>query len=121
MPDRQTVEAFVALVEASRFIESMERFLHDDASHQENLDAPRQGLATLLAHERRVLQANRAARARHVGPILIDGDTVVIRWLFEFESVDGRRVTLDELAYQTWRGERIASERFYYDPRQLAR
>jgi len=25
---------------------------------------------------------------------------------------------LDELAYQTWRGDLIATERFYYDPAQ---
>jgi hypothetical protein len=33
----------------------------------------------------------------------------------------GAVVWLDELAYHTWRGDRIAAERFFYDPRQLRR
>jgi hypothetical protein len=27
---------------------------------------------------------------------------------------------MDELAHQLWRGDRVAEERFYYDPAQLA-
>ena len=26
---------------------------------------------------------------------------------------------MEELAYQRWEGERIAEEKFFYDPRQL--
>jgi len=43
---------------------------------------------------------------------------VVIRWQFEFIPPEGPPMVLDELALQRWEGERIAEERFYYDPRQ---
>ena len=46
-------------------------------------------------------------------------DRVVVRWVFEFEFLDGSRMRLDELAYQRWDGERIAEEKFFYDPAQL--
>jgi hypothetical protein len=38
--------------------------------------------------------------------------------VFDIVRPDGRTFTLDELAYQLWHGDRIAQERFYYDPAQ---
>jgi hypothetical protein len=32
---------------------------------------------------------------------------------------DGKARTLDELALQSWDGDRIARERFFYDPVQI--
>jgi hypothetical protein len=121
MPRRETVEAFIALVEAGGFDTAIERFYAEDASMQENLDPPRQGRDLLVAGERAVMARAKAIRAQCVRPFLIDNDLVVIRWLFEFEQNDGRKVVLDEIAYQHWRGEAIAKERFYYDPRQMGR
>jgi hypothetical protein len=43
---------------------------------------------------------------------------VIVRWVFDIVRADGSRFTLDELADQTWFGDRIAQERFYYDPAQ---
>ncbi len=50
----------------------------------------------------------------------IDGDHVVINWVFEFTRPDGYFVHMDELARQRWTGDRIVEERFYYDPGALA-
>ena len=53
-----------------------------------------------------------------VRPVFASGDRVVVRWIFEFEWLDGTRTRMEELAYQRWEGERIAEERFFYDPAQ---
>ena len=50
----------------------------------------------------------------------VDGDKVVIRWVFRFEWLDGTITQMEELAYQRWEGERIAEETFFYDPAQRA-
>ena len=68
MPKRETIEAFVAMVEAGRFDTAMERFYAEDASMQENQDAPRQGLATLIEGERRTMARSRNITARCVRP-----------------------------------------------------
>ena len=52
-------------------------------------------------------------------PVLISGDSVAIRWLFTFTLADGTSRTLDEIAWQRSRGEKMQEERFYYDPRQM--
>ena len=52
--------------------------------------------------------------------MLVDGDIVVIRWIFRFEWLDGGVTLMEELAWQRWEGERVVEERFFYDPAQLA-
>ena len=42
----------------------------------------------------------------------------MIRWIFHFEWQDGTVTHMEELAYQRWEGERIAEEKFFYDPAQ---
>jgi len=86
---------------------------------RENLGAPRVGRETLIANERRVLARARSVRSRCVRPVFVAGDRVVIRWICEFDWLDGRRTNMEELAYQRWEGDRIAEEQFFYDPAQL--
>lgn len=119
MPMRWTVESFVSLVELGKYDLAIELYYADDASMQENLDPPRKGVATLVDGERCIMSKFRAIRARLGGPVFIDGDIVVMRWIFEFTDKPGGRRTLDEIAWQRWDGEQIAEERFYYDPAQL--
>ena len=121
MPKRETVESFIALVEAGDFVTAMEWFYADDATMQENQDPSRKGLAALIEGERRTIARSRNIKARCIRPALIDGDTVVIRWLFEFELSDGSKIVLDEVAHQRWREEKMREEKFFYDPKQMGR
>jgi hypothetical protein len=119
MPAPATLEAFVARVEANDHVGAIEDYYTEDATMQENGAVPRAGRAALVANERRVLARARAVRSTCVRPVLVNGDIVVIRWIFEFDWLDGSRTRMEELAWQRWRGERIAEERFFYDPAQL--
>jgi hypothetical protein len=121
MPKRETVEDFVALVEAGAFDTAMERFYSEDASMQENQDPPRQGLKSLIEGERRTMARSRNIKAKCVRPFLIEGDTVVLRWHFAFEFRDGRSFILDEITHQRWAGEKMLNEKFFYDPKQMGR
>ena len=118
MPTLERVESFIAVVEAGRYVEAIRDFYHDDATMQENLQPPRAGREALMAHEERVLKGYPMVRTLPVETFFVDGDHVAIRWRFEFENAEGRRSALDEMALQRWRGDRIAEERFYYDPAQ---
>jgi hypothetical protein len=119
MPKPETVDRFIARVQATQFLEAIEEFYADDASMQENNQPPRRGKAALLANERKVLGGTRSVRARSVPPVLVQGDHVVVRWQFEFEGASGGVVRIDELAWQRWRGEQIVEEKFFYDPAQM--
>jgi hypothetical protein len=119
MASRESVEKFVAMVEDGKFIEAMERFYAPEATAQENNESPRIGLPALLENERKTLAAFGRAEAKCVRPIVIDGDNVVIHWVFTFARPSGGAIRLEELAQQVWRAERLVSERFFYDSRQM--
>jgi len=114
MPSRERVEAFIVSVVAGDHVRAIADYYHEDASMQENLQPPRRGRDVLMAHEAKVLQ--RVKMHTHPDPIfLIDGDHVVINWIFDATGKDGITRRLDELALQRWAGDRIAEERFVYD------
>jgi ketosteroid isomerase-like protein len=119
MPTRERVQDFISLVERGEYVKAIEDFYHPEASMQENGEPPRVGRQTLIEHERAVLAGVAGMRTRRVETCLVDGDRVVINWMFEMTGRDGKVRTLDELALQSWDGDRIARERFFYDPAQL--
>jgi len=121
MPSRERVESFIGLVESGKYVEAIREFYAEDASMQENGEPPRAGRDRLIEHEWRMLAAHQAARTLPGTTYVLDGDRVVIHWTFEFTRRDGKRFRMEELALQRWRGDRIAEERFFYDPAQLSR
>jgi len=116
MPSRQTVERFIAMVEANEHVRAIEDFYTEDASMQENLAPPRVGRDLLIAHEQAALSRVASVHTHRVKTVLVDGDHVAIHWIFDFTLPDGSSRRFDEMALQTWRGEKIAVERFFYDP-----
>ncbi len=119
MPNRNVLEEFIATVVAGKHDAAIERYYTEDASMQENLDPPRNGREGLVAREKAVMAAFKSIGSECVRPVFVDSDRVVIRWIFTFKSADGKERRMDELAYQRWEGDRIAEERFYYDPKQM--
>ena len=115
MPTRERVAAFIAMVEADRFVDAIEGFYTEDASMQDNDASPRLGRAALVAAEQTTLAAI-SIHTRPVATWLVDGDRVVIRWVFDVTFADGRQGVMDELALQEWQGDRIVREQFFYDP-----
>jgi hypothetical protein len=105
MPSRERV---AALIRASSrlLIRSLAGVLHrgrDDAGERQA--PPRVGLKNLVAHERGVMAAFKEIRTLPVKTWLVDGDNVVISWVFEFTRPNGTQFRMDELALQRWRGD----------------
>jgi ketosteroid isomerase-like protein len=119
MPTNETLERFVAMVVDGKHDQAIEDFYTPDASMQENLDPPRVGRDGLVARERAVMASFKSIGTECVRPFFVNGDHVVIRWVFEFQRADGGKMRMEELAHQRWQGEKIVEERFYYDPKQM--
>ena len=121
MPDRATLESFAALVEAGDYVGAIERYYAPDAATRENGAAPLGGRDALVAKEQGVMAAYRTIEAKRLGPIMIEGDHAAIAWRFTFTTRDGATRTMEEIAWQTWRGAQLVEERFFYDPKQMAK
>ena len=119
MPARETVDRFIAQVVSGDHVGAIRDWYHDDAWMQENQAAPRPGgREALMQQEAGVLAAADSVITELLGGPLIDGDTVAIRWRFSFVFKDGGKLRQEEVAWQTWRGDKIAEETFFYDPGQ---
>lgn len=118
MPTTATLERFVARVEENAHAEACEEFYTAESSMQENRSTPRIGRAAHVENERKVMARAKSVSSKCVRPVFVNGDRVVIRWIFDFEWLDGTVTHMEELAYQRWEGERIAEETFFYDPSQ---
>ena len=116
MSTRENVEKLIELVERGEFLEAIEKFYAPEGTMQENLGAPRVGLAALLENERNALKRSQIVHRSHA--FLVDGDRAAIHWVFEITERSGKHWLLDEIAYQEWQDGKIVRERFYYDPAQ---
>lgn len=119
MPTRETVEAFIADVMSEDHVGAIERWYAEGASMQENQAAPRVGREVLMAGERRTLSRVAGVKTERLGGPLIEGDQAAIRWRFTFTLPDGTQRSQEEVAWQTWRDDKIWRETFFYDPAQM--
>ena len=118
MPTPETIERFVALVEANTHVEAVESFYAADVAMHENQSAPRVGRDLAIANERSLLKRAKSIHSQCIRPVIVNGDHVAIRWVFEFQWLDGTRTRMEEVAWQRWQDERIVEETFFYDPAQ---
>ncbi len=118
MPSAETLSRFIARVETNAHDAACEEFYTENASTQENQEPPRIGRNKHVQAERKVIARAKSISSACVHPVFINGDHVVIRWVFQFEWMDGTVTQMEELAYQRWEGEHIAEETFFYDPAQ---
>jgi ketosteroid isomerase-like protein len=118
MPSPQTLERFIAMVERNDHVQACELFYTERSTMQENQGTPRVGRDAHVANERQVMARAESVTSTCVRPVLVDGDHVVIRWIFQFTWRDGSVTRMEELAWQRWEGEHIAEETFFYDPAQ---
>jgi hypothetical protein len=118
MPTPEALERFIARVEENAHVEAVEEFYTEDSSMQENQSPPRIGRDAHAANERRVMARVKKLTSSCVRPLFVNGDRVIVRWIFRFEWLDGTVTQMEELAYQRWEGDRIAAETFFYDPAQ---
>lgn len=119
MPTLERVQSFITRVEQQDFVGAIMHFYHEDATMQENFGELRRGRDTLVAHEMEVLLRFGNTPVRKVERFAINGDLVFINWVFEMRQQDGSILPLDEIAMQQWNGDRIQTERFYYDRAQI--
>jgi ketosteroid isomerase-like protein len=120
MPTRERVQELITAVTTGDHADAIARFYTEDATMQENASEPRRGRANLVENERRVT-AKMARIVTHPPDLVsIDGDQVAIHWVFEFTHQDGRTRIVDEVAIQRWDGDKVARERFFYDPATAA-
>ena len=115
MPSRERIQDLIAHAEGGRFLEALAEFYAEDASVQENAGPPRVGMPALRKFEEQMIASIAETHEMRAVSFVTEGDHCAINWLFDYTDTNGRRLRMDEVAYQTWRGDKIIHERFYSD------
>jgi hypothetical protein len=121
MPAENVVKQYVTMIEANQHLHAVEMFYAPDAKVQENANTPLTGVKALTARKATTLANVRSVRAKCVPPILHNGDYVMLRWIYYFETGDDKLRRVEELVLQQWQGDQIIREQFFFDPAQLAK
>jgi len=100
MPTAETLERFIARVEGNAHAEACAEFYTADSTMQENQARPRVGRDAHVANEQKVMARARSVLSKCMRPVFVNGDRVVIRWIFQFDWADGSVTRMEELAYQ---------------------
>ncbi|WP_025741752.1 hypothetical protein [Aquimarina pacifica] len=119
MPTPALLEKFIHAVETTPHDTVIEKFYTEDASIQENQNTPRIGKKNLITNEQNMLKKATSVTSACVRPFFINNENVIIRWKFRFEWKDNSVSEIEEIAYQTWKGDKIMAEQFFYDPKQF--
>lgn len=119
MPTLSTIESFIQAVEEQPHDQVIQDFYTEDASIQENQKAPRIGKKLLLKYERAALLKADKVESKCIRPFFVQENQVVIRWKFKFYWKNQTMSEIEEVAHQTWQGEKIHKEQFFYDPQQM--
>lgn len=118
MPSPAAIDAFIAQVISGDHAGAIRDWYAEDATMQENQAEPRAGREGLIAREQAVLDRMETVQTEILAPPLVAGDHVAIRWRFTFLTKAGARIIQEEVAWQTWRGDKVWRETFFYDPAQ---
>ena len=119
MSVRARVEDLIRYALAGKALEALEEFYHDDVVMQENNEPPRVGLEASLERQRQAAVLSMTIHDFKAVSVLVDGNRAAIEWHAEWTMPDGARVRVEEVALQTWKGDRIIHERFFYDMKRL--
>jgi hypothetical protein len=119
MPSLDIIEKFIKAVENESHDKVIEKFYTDDASIQENQDEPRVGKENLIENEKKMLRKALVVHSKCIRPIFQVGNSVVIKWKFQFEWKNDTITEIEEIAYQEWKGNRIKREQFFLRPKTV--
>ena len=104
------------LIVSGRLIEAFDAFCHPDVAMQENDGPVTVGFETNRRRELDLFERIAAFEEIRLVSAAVTGDVSFSEWVMVMRMRGGGVVRLEQVAVRHWRGNRVASERFYYRP-----
>jgi ketosteroid isomerase-like protein len=114
---KENVDRFCELLQRGEPLRAMEQFYATDVCVFENRTLARAGREQCLAYEREALARVRETPSfkLHRHAVNENAGVAFLEYTVRFVTSEGRPMRLEEVSVQTWDGDRIANERFYYE------
>lgn len=113
----ENVRAFCELLERGQPLQAIERFYAEEVCVFENRELSRAGRLQCLDHQRQALARLREAPRFKLHRYAVNEATQVafLEYTLRFVTSSGRPMRIEEVSVQSWNGDHISNERFYYE------
>ncbi len=102
-------------ITAGKHAEAIDLFYAEDTQMQENEQAPRQGKAFCVAHERKNLANVKSVKSTLLNQAIdLSKNVVLSEWEFEFTYLNDKVFRITEASVQHWVNGLVQKEKFYY-------
>ncbi len=108
------VQAVIDGILTGRILDTFDTYYAEDVVMSENRQDERVGKAANREYELKFLANVHEFHGAKVGRVIVDGDHAAVEWTFDITFKDGNRVTMQQVAVQTWKDGKIVREDFYH-------
>ncbi|MCA9461505.1 MAG: nuclear transport factor 2 family protein [Nitrospira sp.] len=114
MSIKTQVQAVIDGILNGNILETFDAYYADDVVMSENQKDERVGKAANRQYEIQFLENVQAFHGGQVGRVIVDGNHAAVEWTFDMTLKGGNRVTMHQVAVQTWKDGKIIREDFYH-------
>lgn len=114
MSIKAQVQAVIDGIKAGKILETFDAYYADDVVMSENRKDERVGKAANRKYEIQFLDNVQEFHGAQVGRVIVDGDHAAVEWTFDITFKGGNRVTMQQVAVQTWKNGKVVREDFYH-------
>jgi ketosteroid isomerase-like protein len=111
----ESIQDLIALNKKGEFVKVLEKHYADDFVRQANNHSPIIGKEENIRRETIFLANIDAWNEVIADALVIEGNRAAIHWVIDVTEKSGRRLRIDEIAWQVWENGKVKSERFFYD------
>jgi len=114
MSIKAQVQAVIDGVKAGKILETFDAYYANDVVMSENRKDERVGKEANRKYEIQFLDNVREFHDAQVGRVIVDGDHAAVEWTFDLTFKGGNRVSMQQVAVQTWKHGKVVREDFYH-------
>ena len=113
---KQNVDAFLKLLTKGEFVQAAEFFYAEDVNVFENQKLVRAGRKQCLEYEQGQLEHQTTPPVVKLRKVALNEAMgyAFLEYTLRFTDIRNRPMRIDEVAVQSWEGDKISEERFYY-------
>ena len=114
MSVKNQVQAVIDGILTGKILETFDAYYADNVVMSENLKDERVGKAANREYELKFLDNVQEFHGAKVGRVIVEGDHAAVEWTFDVTFKGGNRVSMQQVAVQSWKDGKIIREDFYH-------
>ena len=113
---QSNINGFLDLLKKGQMMDAFEKYYADEVVMQENTEPPRVGKAKNREYQQEFMSTVEAVHDSQVKHVAVNpSENVAMIQSYMDVTLKGQgRVKMEEVAIQTWKGDKIVQEQFFY-------